>query len=128
MIVDCFPFFNELDLLEIRLNELSSIVDLFVLTEGTLTFRANKKQLYFADNKSLFSKFNIKHIVIDDYSRVNIADPWALEEHQRQTGIYHVIDMKLSQSDMVLVSDCDEISRAEAVNNVYEIDTWNCVN
>ena len=38
MIVDCFPFFNELDLLELRLNELKDVVDVFVLSEATLTF------------------------------------------------------------------------------------------
>jgi len=31
-LIDCFPFFNELDLLEIRLNELKDVVDVFVLT------------------------------------------------------------------------------------------------
>ncbi|DAB19112.1 TPA: glycosyl transferase GT17 family protein, partial [Candidatus Gastranaerophilales bacterium HUM_19] len=33
MIYDCFPFFNELDVLEIRLNVLYDIVDYFVITE-----------------------------------------------------------------------------------------------
>ena len=38
MVVDCFPFLNELDLLELRLHELSPLVDKFVLSEATLTF------------------------------------------------------------------------------------------
>lgn len=37
MIYDCFTFFNELDLLEIRLNILSSVVDKFVLVEADKT-------------------------------------------------------------------------------------------
>ncbi|MBO9668238.1 MAG: N-acetylglucosaminyltransferase, partial [Bdellovibrio sp.] len=36
-VYDCFSFFNELDLLEIRLNELDSVVDHFVLMEATKT-------------------------------------------------------------------------------------------
>jgi beta-1,4-mannosyl-glycoprotein beta-1,4-N-acetylglucosaminyltransferase len=35
MVYDVFPFLNELDILEIRLNELDPVVDLFVLTEST---------------------------------------------------------------------------------------------
>ena len=38
MIIDCFPFFNELDLLEIRLHELSDVVDLVKL-KGTMAIR-----------------------------------------------------------------------------------------
>ena len=34
MIIDCFPFYNERDLLEIRLQELESVVDWFVLVEA----------------------------------------------------------------------------------------------
>lgn len=38
MIYDCFVFFNELDLLDLRLNILNEIVDKFVLVEGTKNF------------------------------------------------------------------------------------------
>jgi len=37
MIYDCFPFFDELDVLEIRLNELDPVVDKFVLVEAPVT-------------------------------------------------------------------------------------------
>ena len=50
MIYDCFIFFNELDLLEIRLNELNDIVDKFVIVECTETFSKNKKPLYYNVN------------------------------------------------------------------------------
>ena len=42
MIIDCFPFFNELDLLDIRL-KLDNIVDRVVLVESTRTFTFQKK-------------------------------------------------------------------------------------
>ena len=51
MIIDCFPFFNELDLLEIRLRLLDDIVDKVVLVESTRTFSLNKKKLYYNENK-----------------------------------------------------------------------------
>ena len=37
-VIDVFPFFNELDLLEIRLNSLDPYVDCFILSEATKTF------------------------------------------------------------------------------------------
>ncbi|MFB6187294.1 MAG: glycosyl transferase GT17 family protein, partial [Halobacteriaceae archaeon] len=38
---DCFIFYNELDLLEIRLNELDDVIDEFVLVEGEKTFQGD---------------------------------------------------------------------------------------
>ena len=46
MIFDCFSFFNELELLEIRLNILNDVVDKFVVVEGTLTHTGKPKPLY----------------------------------------------------------------------------------
>lgn len=51
MVYDCFIFFNELDLLEIRLNELDDVVDYFVLVEANRTFQNNHKPYYFDENK-----------------------------------------------------------------------------
>lgn len=69
MIYDCFSFFNELDLLEIRLNTLDKVVDKFILFESTLTHTGNPKPLYYAENKDRFAKFSdrIVHIVVNDF-------------------------------------------------------------
>ena len=45
-VIDLFPFFNELDLLEIRLNSLDPYVDCFILSEATKTFSGLDKPLY----------------------------------------------------------------------------------
>jgi beta-1,4-mannosyl-glycoprotein beta-1,4-N-acetylglucosaminyltransferase len=65
---DTFIFFNELDLLDIRLNILNDYVDYFVLVEGTKTFTGIDKPLYYSENKDRFEQFNHKivHIVVDD--------------------------------------------------------------
>jgi beta-1,4-mannosyl-glycoprotein beta-1,4-N-acetylglucosaminyltransferase len=47
MIIDCFPFFKELDLLEIRLNELDPVIDYFVLVEASKTQSKLDKPFYF---------------------------------------------------------------------------------
>jgi hypothetical protein len=66
-VYDTFNFFNELELLDIRLNMLDPYVDYFVLVESTTTHSGLPTQLYYQNNKHLFKKFEhkIKHIVID---------------------------------------------------------------
>ena len=60
MIYDCFLFLNELDLLEIRLNELDEVVDIFVIVEFNRTFSNIPKSYYYDDNKNRFKKFHKK--------------------------------------------------------------------
>ena len=76
-VFDCFMFFNELDLLEIRLIELSELVDRFVLVEATRTHTGFQKPLYFADNKSRFASFldRIIHVIVDDLPGEGNPDP-----------------------------------------------------
>ena len=61
-VFDSFIFFNELDLLELRLNILNDVVDYFVLTESPFTVSGNEKPLYYQENKDRFGKFNDKII------------------------------------------------------------------
>ena len=51
MLVDCFIFYNELDILKKRLRYLDSVVDKFVLVESTVTHRGEEKKLFFEENK-----------------------------------------------------------------------------
>ena len=69
-IIDCFTFYNELDLLTYRLNILNDVVDYFVLVEATHTHIGKEKPLFYQENKHLFEKFNDKiiHVVVDDFS------------------------------------------------------------
>ena len=67
-VYDIFTFFNELDLLEMRLNILDPYVEFFVIIEATTTFSGNPKPLHFELNKSRFAKWQNKiiHYVTDD--------------------------------------------------------------
>ena len=67
-VFDSFIFFNELDLLEMRLNILNDVVDYFVLTESPFTVSGNEKPLYYQENKDRFGKFNDKivHYVTEE--------------------------------------------------------------
>ena len=60
MIIDCFPFFNELDLLDIRLKLLDNIVDKVVLVESTRTFTLSKKKLFYRKTKTDIKNIKIK--------------------------------------------------------------------
>ena len=64
-VFDCFPFYNELDLLEIRLNILNDVVDYFVLTESTRTFTGKPKPLYY---NNIFTYNNVKKLPISIYN------------------------------------------------------------
>lgn len=61
-------FFNELDLLEIRLEMLDSLTDYFIICESTKTHSGKPKPLYYQENKDRYEKFQNKiiHVVIDD--------------------------------------------------------------
>lgn len=67
-IYDAFLFFNELDLLDIRLNLLNDAVDKFVIVESTITFSGKPKRLFFNENKDKFTQFSDKiiHVIVDD--------------------------------------------------------------
>jgi beta-1,4-mannosyl-glycoprotein beta-1,4-N-acetylglucosaminyltransferase len=113
MVYDCFIFFNELELLELRLEELSNVVDKFVLVEATKTFRGKKKPLYFEENKERYSKFlnRIIHIIVDDFPES--MNPWVLENYQRNMIMKGLANCR--PEDVIIISDVDEIPRPEKI-------------
>ncbi len=57
MVYDCIPFFNELDILNLRLHILDPYVDKFIIEEATVNFSGENKELCFEKNKDLFAPF-----------------------------------------------------------------------
>ena len=57
MVYDCIPFFNELDILNLRLHIMDPLVDKFIIEEATVTFSGEPKELCFEKNKELFREF-----------------------------------------------------------------------
>ena len=115
MIYDTFLFYNELDLLEIRLAELADVVDRFVLLEADRTFTNRPKPLVFRDHRSRFADFldRIIHIEMRCYEEVDTTDPWAMERYLRQRLLLGLPDCQ--DDDVILLSDVDEIPRASVV-------------
>lgn len=118
-IYDCFTFFNELDLLELKLHELADHVDKFVIVESTVTFQGVPKPLYFSENKQRFEKFldKIIHIVVDDAPISNCA--WHREAHQRNQIVRGLVDC--ADHDIIIVEDLDEIIRPSVLPEIAAI-------
>jgi len=115
MIYDTFSFFNELDLLEIRLNELNDVVDKFVICEANFTHSGLYKPFNFADHLERFEKFNHK-ICYLPYQKANDSNSWKNEYNQRNYISNTFTDLK--DDDIIILSDLDEIPNKEILENL----------
>jgi len=110
-IYDCFQYFNEDHIVDLRLNILNEYVDYFVISESTKTHQGKDKKINF-DIKN-FSKFEKKIIFITaDYKeKINFdkhtGGESPIEQHQRNSLINGIKDA--SQEDLIILSDSDEI-------------------
>lgn len=123
MVYDAFLFFDELDLLEIRMEILDKVVDRFVICESTETFMGKPKPLVFLENKDRFKKFahKIQHYVCADfpndktlYDRAMTSPNTGNKEHWWVREFYQKESMNkalatLNDDDIVFISDLDEI-------------------
>ena len=112
-IYDCFTFFNELDLLEVRLNELNDHVDHFVLVEAEESFTGNPKPLHFEENKERFEKFLDKIIHIKVERKPGLGD-WPRQHFQRNCIARGLVNA--DPEDVVIISDLDEIPRGSSLS------------
>ena len=122
-VYDCFLFFNELDILDVKLNELYDHVDYFVIVESVETFRGNLKPLYFEINKDRYRKFldKIIHVILEE--RQLTDNPWDRERYQRNQISRGLLGCKLN--DIVIVEDADEIVRASKIPEIIRLLTKN---
>ena len=117
MIYDCFQFFNELDMLKIRLNVMSPIVDKFVISEATETFSGLKKPLYYEENKEMFAEFadKIIHVVVDDTPEGDTHDRDTFQKNAVTRGLKDCTD-----EDIIIFSDLDEIPNPEKIKEILK--------
>ncbi len=123
MVYDCFQFFNELDILKIRLNVLNSVVDRFVISESDETFSGLKKPLYYEENKEMFAEFadKIIHVVVDDTPKGGTHERDTFQKNAVTRGLKDCTD-----DDIIIFSDLDEIPNpdkiTEIINNGFRED------
>jgi beta-1,4-mannosyl-glycoprotein beta-1,4-N-acetylglucosaminyltransferase len=135
-IYDCFMYFDEDLLLDIRLNTLDKFVKKFVITEATYTHNGNKKKLRFDINKFKKFKDKITYLIVDRQPEkiLNLVDGenkekrgeklilngMARDYFQRENLSRGLVDAV--GDDLILVSDLDEIP------NLKDIDFTNIKN
>ena len=135
-VFDSFIFFNELELLEMRLNILGDVVDKFVLTESPYTVSGNEKPLYYEENKDKFakwhdkivhniteeipndfshmmekSKFHIGYSELDPYGTpfINLPIRFQRAVFNRNNSCFGIEKAGAEDGDLVMTSDADEI-------------------
>ena len=129
-IYDCFQYFDEDILLDIRLNTLDKYVKKFIIAEATYTHNGSKKKLNFDINNFKKFKDKIEYIIIDkppknilkivenEPEEVRgeklILNGMARDYFQRENLIRGISEVE--DDDMILISDLDEIPNLSKTN------------
>ena len=111
MIYDCFSYWDEDLLLDLRLNILNDHVDYFVIIEGNKTWQNNPKKFKFDLNK--YQKFSDKIIYIKVEDLPDGKDPYLRENYQRNCISRGLVNSK--PSDLIMISDLDEIPNPDVI-------------
>jgi len=132
-IIDCFTFYNEIDMLEYRLNTLNEFVDYFVIVEATLTHVGKTKDMYLQkilERNSISDKIKKKivQIVVDDFpfneKNINFFknEQWKNEKFQRNCITRGFIQINkfdiIHNDDIIIISDVDEIPNPDILTKI----------
>ena len=119
MIIDTFIFNNDFNALKIRLDELSGIVDLFIISESAFTHSGLPKPTYLSEKRELLDAYPNQFHLISDKRKHLTSNPRIREQIQRQNISKFLHKMDLNNDDLIIHSDCDEIPSAKAIFNLY---------
>ena len=129
-IYDCFMYFDEETVVDVRLNTLDEFVDYFIIVESRFTHKGNRRELKF--NHEKFVKFKDKIIYLihdekpegieeikeeddeDEKSRKYILNALYRENSQRDYIQKGLLDA--NENDFILISDVDEIPKLSGLN------------
>ena len=119
-IYDCFQYFDEDHMVDLRLNILNKYVDYFVISESTKTHQGKRKKINFDINKFAKFKNKIKFIIADYDKEVDFKNHTGgespVEQHQRNHLINGIKDA--SSEDYIILSDSDEIPDFTKIKNI----------
>ena len=122
MLIDAFTYFNEKELVELRLKYLNSIIDYFVVIESNITFTGKEKKWNFPDVlnnnlKEFSNKIQYHQMKVDlkkaeaekssNYKGGTWGRSWKVESMQR--NFIKEAYKNFSPSDIIIISDLDEI-------------------
>ena len=121
-IYDCFQYFNEDHMVDLRLNILDKYVDFFIISESTKTHQGHEKKINFDIRKFPSFKKKIKFIVADYKDHINfekhIGGESPIEQHQRNSLIEGIQDAQ--PNDLIILSDSDEIPDLTKLKDINE--------
>ena len=119
-VYDCFTFYNEFELLELRLKALWDVVDFFVLVEADKTHADKPKSFYFWERQDEFKNFwpKIRHLPVEMTVDFKGAGDWSIENAQRDAIAYGIFDAK--PDDLILISDVDEIPAPDVLRAIRQ--------
>ena len=119
-VFDCFPFFNELELLELRLETFYDLVDYFVIVEADKTHANLPKPFNFYEYRNDFKKYFPKIHYIMDTTAVEYkgAGDWSIENHQRNSIAKGLTDAE--PDDLILISDLDEFPNPATLKTLID--------
>ncbi len=119
MILDCIPFFNELDILKLRMQIMAPYVDFFVIEEASVTFSGEPKRMIFAENRQLFAEFEdkIRYVAVED-SPMEGVTTHERDKYQKNQLIRAMADC--NPEDIIIFGDVDEIPNPESLMRVLD--------
>ena len=119
-IYDCFQYFNEDHIVDLRMNILDPYVDFFVISESTKTHQGQNKKINFDIKNFPQFKDKIKFLVADYDKKINFENHTGgesiIEQHQRNYLINGLKDA--SPDDLIILSDSDEIPDLSKIKNI----------
>ena len=129
-IIDCFMYFDEDLVLDIRLNTLYNKVDKFIIAEATKNHAGQDKKLNFKIENFLKFKDKIHYLVIDDLP-TDVASPkkgWH-ENHMRDQFQRNALERgykEFNDEDLIMISDIDEIPNPEKIKEFNVKNKYAC--
>lgn len=116
MVYDCIPFFNEVDILKLRLHIMDPYVDRFVIEEATMTFSGEPKELCFEKNREMFREFlpKITYVVVRD------TPVHAITHERDYFQKNHLVEglKDAGPDDVIIFGDADEIPNPETLKKL----------
>jgi beta-1,4-mannosyl-glycoprotein beta-1,4-N-acetylglucosaminyltransferase len=119
-IYDCFQYFNEDHMVDLRLNILDKYVDYFVISESTKTHQGKPKRINFDIKNFVKFKNKIKFVIADYDKEINFQNHTGgespVEQHQRNFLMEGIKDAL--PNDLIILSDSDEIPDLKKLENI----------
>jgi len=122
MLIDSFLFFNEAELVELRIRYLNKMIDYFVVVEANITHQGKKKEWNFPgileNNLKDFSNKIQYHQLHIDLEKIKNEESWIIEDikgddawriENFQRNYIKEACKKFSNDDILIISDVDEI-------------------